>query len=480
MFADRSFLAKRLTIMIIDRYDPVNLFEMVPKLSLDMDAELSQLDSILDDDVLFQQVRADLVRRYPNATTHGRHSTPVEVILRLLVVKRLCDWSYEETEDFIPDSLVLRQFCRIYLESAPDDTTLIRWTNLIGPGTIEQLDERVVELARSLKVTRGWKLRVGSTAAETNIHHPTDSGILGDGVWVLNRLLYRAKEVVGEGTELGKELFRSRTLTARRVAQQLLRLVRHKGEEAAEEMKAICAKLIDMALESRAQTERVRVGLQERGGLVAKRLVERFAHFLPLVDQAILRATQQGLKGASVPAKEKLLGLFEPHTQVIQRHEAGKVVEFDRKLWIEEEEGGIVSGYRLAEGGGQDYPYLAGSLRDHKRRFGRPPRVLARDRGAYTPSNEVLAEREGVAPVVIHFAGKVALGTASSESDEEPRVTFLDGSGNEVASADVSCNQNRKKSKFTFTAPHDNITVRFSSADPARPADVSISDISLH
>jgi transposase, IS5 family len=406
LFADRSFLTKRLTIVIIDRYNPVNLFDLVPKLSLEMDAELSPLDSILDDDVLFQRVRADLARRCPNTATHGRHSTPVAVILRLLVVKRLYDWSYEETEHFVSDSLVLRQFCRIYLESVPDDTTLIRWANLIGPGAIEQLNERVVELARSLKVTRGRKLRVDSTAVETNIHHPTDSGILGDGVRVVSRLLHRAKEVVGEGTELGKELFRSRTRTARRVAQQLHRLARRKGEEAAEEMKAIYAKLIDVAQASRAQAERVREGLRERSDGAAKRLVEGFDHFLPLVDQAISQATRRVLMGESVPAKEKLLSLFEPHTQVIQRHKAGKAVEFGRKLWIEEVEGGIVSGYSLAEGGGQDYPYLAGSLKDHKRRFGKPPRVLAGDRGVYTPGNDALAKREGVVRVAIPFAGK--------------------------------------------------------------------------
>ncbi|MER3404788.1 MAG: ISNCY family transposase, partial [Chloroflexota bacterium] len=77
----------------------------------------------------------------------GRHSTPVEVILRMLVVKRLYRWSYEETEHFVGDSLILRQFCRVYLESVPDDTTLIRWAKLIGPKTLEQLNERVVQLA---------------------------------------------------------------------------------------------------------------------------------------------------------------------------------------------------------------------------------------------------------------------------------------------------------------------------------------------
>ena len=153
----------------------MNLFELVPKLELEFEAELAQLDRLLDDpDVLFERVKADLCRRYPNSAKLGRHSTPVEVILRMLVVKRLYNFSYEQTEHFVCDSIVLRQFCRLYLHSTPDDTTLIRWANLIGPKTLETLNDRAVELARSLKVTRGRKLRTDGTVLETNIHHPTD------------------------------------------------------------------------------------------------------------------------------------------------------------------------------------------------------------------------------------------------------------------------------------------------------------------
>ena len=67
--------------MIVDRYDPVNLFELVPKLNLEMEPELAQLDRLLDDDTIFEKVKADLCHRYPNSARLGRHSTPVEVIL---------------------------------------------------------------------------------------------------------------------------------------------------------------------------------------------------------------------------------------------------------------------------------------------------------------------------------------------------------------------------------------------------------------
>lgn len=216
-------------VMLRDRYDPMDLFALVPKLSLAMDPELAQIDQLLEDDLLFQQVKADLLKRYPNTATLGRYSTPVEVILRMLVVKRLYRWSYEETEHFVSDSIVLRQFCRLYLEPVPDDTTLIRWVHLIGPETLQELNDRVVELAGSLKVTRGRKLRVDSTVVPTNIHHPTDSALLEDGVRVLSRLLRRAKIALEPATHLGREAFRSRTRSVRRLVQQAHRLARRQG-----------------------------------------------------------------------------------------------------------------------------------------------------------------------------------------------------------------------------------------------------------
>jgi IS5 family transposase len=212
--------------MIVDRYHPVNLFESVPKLNLQFEPELAHLDELLDEDELFNLVKADLLIRYPNSGRLGRHSTPVEVVLRMLVVKRLYNFSYEQTERFVNDSILLRQFTRLYLQSSPDDTTLIiRWANVIGSQTLGALNDRAVELARALKVSRGRKLRIDGMVVETNIHHPTDSALLGDGVRVISRLLRRARKVLPseEIDRLGKEVFRTRNRSVRRTAQKLHR-----------------------------------------------------------------------------------------------------------------------------------------------------------------------------------------------------------------------------------------------------------------
>lgn len=396
--------------MLRDRYDPVDLFALVPQLGLEFEPQLAQLDRLLDDDELFARVRADLARRYPLTPVHGRRSTPVEVILRMLVAMRLYGWSYAQTEYFVHDSLVLRQFCRVYLEKVPDDTVLIRWANTIGPQTVQKLNDRVVQLAKSLKVTRGRKLRVDTTAVETDIHYPTDSALLGDGVRVLSRLLKRAKTVLGKAAQtLGPEAFRSRVRTVRRLSQQLHRIARRKGTETHAALKAAYGRLIETAQRTGAQARRVREALARRTKPPAQRLAQRIGTVLPLLIQGIQQAARRVLEGKAVPACEKVLSLFEPHTQIIPRRKAGKDVEFGRKLRLDEVEGGIITGYQvLDQGGGQDQPYLKDSLDAHHRHFGRAPDLLTADRGMASAENEQLARQAGVKRIALPCVGRAS------------------------------------------------------------------------
>src|SRR6266849_2851904 len=108
----------------------------------------------------------------------------------------LYGWSYEETHERVADSLVLRWFCRVFFQSVPDKSTLIRWTHTLRPETLHALNDRVVELASQAKVTKGRKLRLDATCVQTTIHHPTDSGLLVDSVRVLSRVVQRAKGLV--------------------------------------------------------------------------------------------------------------------------------------------------------------------------------------------------------------------------------------------------------------------------------------------
>src|SRR6266550_5312323 len=182
--------------MLVDNYEREDVFAPVPKLAQEIDPVLRKLDGLLDDDALYQQVRADFGKRYRSTLVHGRHSTPVEVLLRMLILKHLYQWSYKETEEQVDQNLILRWFCRLYWAPVPDDTTLIRWANILQPETLHALNDRVVQLAVQAKVTKGRKLRLDATCVQTEIHHPTDSGLLVDSVRVLSRIVKRAKGMV--------------------------------------------------------------------------------------------------------------------------------------------------------------------------------------------------------------------------------------------------------------------------------------------
>jgi transposase, IS5 family len=419
--------------MLIDRYEPENVFARVPELADQTDPVLVQLDRLLDDDQVYQQVRSDLARRYRLTPVHGRHSTPVEVILRLLVVQHLYAWSYQETVARVADSLVLRWFCRVYFRRAPDKATLLRWAQTIRPETVQALLDRAAALAKQAKVTRARKLRVDSTCVQTPIHHPTDSGLLGDGVRVLTRLLRRARPLVQHHLTSVRQAFRSRLRTSRRLLQQLHRVRRLAGEKAAEQQRTLYRRLLDVTRQSVRQAERVRQALAASWGdelptasrstsrreRAAHRLWVQFDHFLPLVRQGIQQAQQRVLDGQPVPSAQKVLSLFEPQTRVVKRGKIAAAVEFGRQVVLDEVEGGVVTRFHVLADDESECRQALPAVVHHRTVFGRPPWLVTGDRKLHTKDLEDQARRLGVTHVVIPRIGRL---TATQQARERQRA----------------------------------------------------------
>ena len=192
--------------MLQDRHPTDKVFEEILPLVSKMDSALTKIDQYLVDEKLYQLIKTDLSKRFPGTMKTGRNSTPVEVILRKLVVKRLYHYSYEETERYVRDNLVLRQFCRVYLKAVPNDTTLIKWANLIQDETLKQFNERITQIAVEQKVIKGKKLRTDGTVVETNIHLPSDSRQLADSVRFLARSVERARKIQQVVIEIREDL----------------------------------------------------------------------------------------------------------------------------------------------------------------------------------------------------------------------------------------------------------------------------------
>lgn len=387
--------------MLIDKHEADNIFERIPGLTIKMSPELTAIDSVLDDDKVFCMIRDDLARRYPKTLTAGRKSTPVEVVLRMLAVKHLYDLSYEQTEQQVADSLVLRQFCRVYFHAVPDHTTLCKWAHLIQPETLEAFNERLLALAIESKLTRGRKLRMDGTVALTTIHHPSDSSLLADSVRVLGRTLTRAKEILAANTGLAKETFRNRSRSAKRAAWQIAHLSRHGREP----LKPHYQRLMRVTQATIHQAKQVLTELQTTVAAEGHDLVQNLQTFLPRAEQVLEQTKRRVVNGESVPAAEKLVSIFEPHTDIIRRGKPTKITEFGHKVWLGEVEGGFVSQYTVLNGNPADDDQWQPTLERHIQQFNHPPWQASADRGVHSTDNEAIAAKLGVKRIILPKPG---------------------------------------------------------------------------
>ncbi len=139
------------------------------------------VDDLLEDEELVDAVYEAQGKRHALSRLRGRQPTPAEVALRMLILKHVRNWSYETLEQEVGGNVVYRSFCRIGREKVPDAKTLVRLGQAIGPETVRELHDRIVALAQERRVIQGRKMRVDTTVVESNIHYPTDSGLLNDG-----------------------------------------------------------------------------------------------------------------------------------------------------------------------------------------------------------------------------------------------------------------------------------------------------------
>jgi IS5 family transposase len=384
--------------MLLDCYPrPIDL--LVPDMS---DPILRRMDWLMEDARIHALIRKDLARYYKNSKD-GRRPVPIEVTKRVVVLKRYKKWSYRQTEQEIKDSSMYRYWVRVYDQWVPDYTTINDLERLIRPATLHLVNNRLVVLAQDYEITQGYRLRLDGSVTASNIHYPTDSSLLVDGVRVLSRLLAWAQEVL-EPTVLPHHLFSNHTRSARRRSRVIGRLTQPGRKTAPQPasdkaLRRAYTDLINIARTSVEQARQVLPALTiDPGNLTATGVATPLAEFLPLVEQAIEQAVRRILQGEAVPACDKIVSLFEPHTQIIRRGKSKpNDTEFGHKVRYSEVERGFVTDWQLmSDGNPPDAPYLPPALCQHQKLFGHVPDELSTDRGFYSPENDALAHQLGI------------------------------------------------------------------------------------
>jgi transposase, IS5 family len=387
-------------LMLRDGYEPLNLFDVVSALRLALDPGLTQRDRVLDDDPLFQAVKAAWARRFPRPLIDGRPSTPVEVMLRMLVVKPLSGGSDEATARWGSDRLVWRQCCRVYAALVPDDTTLRRWAHLIPPATLPCWLDRVVVLVRSLQGTRGRKLRIEGTVVEPHLHHPTDRTLLDAGGRVLSRTVAQATQARHEATVLARRAMRDRPRRATRPMKRLMEAARPRGAPGEARLRTADQRLLPITPTMVTPAERVGTARIEQGTPLGRTIATPLPRGVPWGPQVTTQTPRRMLQGEAVPAPATVVRVCAPHPASIRQGKPGRPTACGRVLWREAVEGGLISRDAVLEGHPAEDAPRPPSLAPHRRVFHRPPRRLAGERGRHTTAHEQYATTPGVKPGV--------------------------------------------------------------------------------
>jgi len=256
-----------------------------------------------------------------------------------------------------------------------------------------------VGLAPQRWVIRGWKMRVDTTVVETNVHYPTDSGLLNDGARVLTRMMKQIEQKAGGLKQKVRNRMRSVTKQVIAIGHAL----RQKGTEGEEKRKKEYRQLLRLTRQILNDSRKV---LQQIGGLpsAGRRSLcgcgERLQVMAEQV-QRVVRQTKARIFEGVTQFPDKVVSLFEPHTEIIRKGKAGKPNEFGKLVQLQEAENQIITHYEVLAQRPADQTLLLPALQAQQRKLGRVPRWVAADAGFYSSANEQGAEALGVKYVSI-------------------------------------------------------------------------------
>ena len=357
-----------------------------------------------------------------NGSRPGRVRFTTEHVLRLLVVQTLEGLSLRQVVVRVDDSPALRQFVRLGMKPMMDFTTFDKLKNSLRPTTLKKINRLLAQHAVAEQQITGDRLRLDTTAVETNVHWPTDSTLLWDTYRVLARLIEHARrvdaDVVGSG--------RLHTRRAKREALAITRAAARKGRKA-RSLKRPYERLIGRIEGLLDWTTRVVHGLiegigdqryREGGHAQAERLVEDLADFHGLGKRVVDQARRRVLQGESVPNGEKLFSLFEPHTELLKRGKAGKDIEFGHMIQIQQVDEKFITDYEVFEKKPVEHALLEPALAEHRELFGFAPSVLTADKGYYENMEALRALEQEIE--VVSIAKKGPRTPAETEREQDP------------------------------------------------------------
>lgn len=364
-----------------------------PWLDLPHAKELEVISDLLDQHPMLGAMVAQDISRSGSRPTGGLTGAQV---LRGMIIKQMNSFSYDELAFHLADSQTYRTFCQLGItDRSPKRSTLAENIKRIKASTLEQVNRILVAAAKGTGIERGRVVRVDSTVSETNIHPPSDSALLFDCVRVLTRLMSSARE-------LGVNWIRFPNRT-RRAKRRWLGIHRARGKR---QRRRLYHDLVNVTEEvhAAASTMLDAVSTYEPSSILDAVRIEAIAgdleRYLPRTVRVLDQTRRRVFNEEPVPAAEKLVSIFEEHTDIIVK--APRKTQYGHKVTLTGGASSMILDCVVAKGNPADSSDAETMIDRQIEIYGRPPRQVAFDGGYTSQANLRNIKAKGVKDVVFH------------------------------------------------------------------------------
>lgn len=317
-------------------------------------------------------IRADLVGRGVSVKA-GRQGMSAELVLRCVIAKQMNGWSYEDLAFHLGDSSNYRAFCRLGIgERAPKKSTLKRNIKRVRAETLERINRQLLEQAKAEGIETARKVRGDCTVQKTNIHAPSDSSLLSDCVRVLARLMTRASEKVTVSFTDHRRRAKRRAIGIQHAATETKRLPLYRDLLKVTAKTVNCVAAVAHALDHYAGSSPMDI-------IAAGAIATELRHYTKLAEQVMDQTRRRVLEGESVPAADKIVSIFEPHTDIIVKDR--RDTYYGHKLALSTGASGLVLDCVIEEGNPADSKLAKKMIERQKEIYGQVPRQVSFDGG---------------------------------------------------------------------------------------------------
>jgi len=339
-----------------------------------LSVELTRVDILLQDERLMEP----FLRNFNE--TQGRPGVPISTYLRLMYLKFRYKLGYETLVAEVSDSIAWRRFCGIgYQQRVPDASTLIKLTHKFGDETLAEIHRLIIANLHERKLVRGRKIRTDTTVFASDIHYPTDAGLLFDG---LRRLRQKLVKVPGIGLRLG------RTMTkAKKLIFSIAQALRKRDDKSRERVKRINRRILRIVRKTVIKVKRVLRRVKDR------RVRGQLQATLGLTDRV---ADQSEERLAGGKPTDRIVSLADPGARPIIKGKLDKPVEFGRTGQVTQDESGYFTQYGVHNGTPGDTTLLPDTVEEHEKQFPGALKALAADMGFSSSENHGLLKTRGV------------------------------------------------------------------------------------